>query len=95
MQHKIQKSPEEKLSIILEGLKGESTVSEICTKYGVSQAWYYKLRDKFLEGGKKALTQNGFSGTNKLEKAKIEELEKVIGRQTVEIQILKKNLNLD
>jgi hypothetical protein len=30
-----------------------------------------------------------------LEKAKIEELEKVIGRQTVEIQILKKNLNLD
>jgi hypothetical protein len=36
MKPPIQKSSEEKLSIILEGLKGESTVSEICSKYGVS-----------------------------------------------------------
>jgi transposase-like protein len=94
MKRTIQKSPEEKLSIILEGLKGESSVSEICSKHGVSQAWYYKLRDKFLEGGKKAVTQPNGLSNNHAEKAKIEELEKVIGRQTVEIQILKKNLNL-
>jgi transposase-like protein len=94
MKQHIQKTAEEKLSIILEGLKGESTVSEICSKYGLSQACYYKLRDKFLEGGKKAITQNNSRVGNQSEKAKIEELEKVIGRQTVEIQILKKNLSL-
>lgn len=94
MKQKIQKSPEEKLSIVLEGLKGEVAISELCTKHGVSQAWYYKQRDKFLEGGKRALVQQYGSMTNQAEKAKIEELEKVIGRQTVEIQILKKNLNL-
>lgn len=94
MKQKIQKSAEEKLSIILEGLKGEASVSEICTKHGVSQAWYYKLRDKFLEGGKRGLMQQSRLSNNHAEKAKIEELEKVIGRQTVEIQILKKNLNL-
>lgn len=94
MKQNIQKSPEEKLSIILEGLKGESSISEICSKHGVSQAWYYKLRDRFLEGGKKAVTQGNALNNNHSEKAKIEELEKVIGRQTVEIQILKKNLNL-
>jgi len=89
------KTSEEKLAIILEGLKGETTVSEICRKYGLSQAIYYKWRDKFLEAGKKSLDQNGQSTSqNKQDKVKIEELEKVIGRQTVEIQILKKNLNL-
>ncbi len=94
MKQQVQKTAEEKLSIILEGLKGETSITEICSKHGVSQAWYYKLRDRFLEGGKKAMTQNNGQKSNQSEKAKIEELEKVIGRQTVEIQILKKNLNL-
>ena len=94
MKQKIQKSPEEKLIIVLEGIKGETVIADLCVKHGVSQAWYYKQRDKFLEGGKRALVQQSGMNSNKAERAKIEELEKVIGRQTVEIQILKKNLNL-
>jgi transposase-like protein len=95
MPFKNKKTTEEKLAVVLEGLKGETTVGEICRKYGLSQAVYYKWRDKFLEGGKKALEQNGQGmGQSKQDKAKIEELEKVIGKQTVEIQVLKKNLNL-
>ena len=69
-------------------------ITDICIKHGVSQAWYYTQRDKFLEGGKRALVQPSGMNNNQAERAKIEELEKVIGRQTVEIQILKKNLNL-
>ena len=55
MKQKVQKSPEEKLAIVLEGIKGETTMTDICIKHGVSQAWYYAQHDKFLEGGKRAL----------------------------------------
>ena len=51
MSHKSTKTAEEKLAIVLEGLKGGMTVSDLCRKYGLSQAVYYKWRDKFLDGG--------------------------------------------
>lgn len=88
------RSPEEKLAIVLEGIKGDISVSEICRKYGIAQSLYYKWRDKFFEGGKKALTTNSIINSQKTEQAKIEELEKVIGRQTVVIEVLKKNLKM-
>ena len=94
MPHNSTKTTEEKLAIVLEGLKAEITVSELCRKHGLSQAVYYKWRDKFLDGGKKALMNSSELSSVKPEKSKLEEYEKVIGRQTIEIQILKKNLNL-
>lgn len=94
MPFKSNKPIEEKLSIVLEGLKGETTVGELCRKHGLSQAVYYKWRDKFLEGGKKGLMNSGQGNLGHPDKSKIEEYEKVIGRQTIEIQVLKKNLNL-
>ncbi|HDZ84990.1 MAG TPA: transposase [Candidatus Moranbacteria bacterium] len=94
MSNKKIRGAEEKLIIVLEGIKGEISVSELCRKYGLSQSVYYKWRDKFYEGGKKALVSSSVNGTSKSEQAKIEELEKVIGRQTVVIEVLKKNINL-
>jgi len=94
MSHKSTKTAEEKLTIVLEGLKGGITVSDLCRKYGLSQAVYYKWRDKFLDGGKKGLMNSGELSLVNPDKSKLEEYEKVIGRQTIEIQILKKNLNL-
>jgi transposase-like protein len=88
------KSPEEKLAIVLEGLKEETNISELCRRHGISQTIYYKWRDKFLEGGKTALVSNGAPSGAQAEKAKIAELERVIGQQAVEIQVLKKNLRL-
>jgi transposase-like protein len=89
------KSVEEKLSIVLEGLKENVNVSELCRRHGISQTSFYKWRDKFLEGGKTALTSNGTTtGRSELEQAKVAELERVIGKQAVEIQVLKKNLKL-
>jgi len=46
---------EEKLAIVLEGLKGRRSVADICREHKISQTLYYRWRDKFLEGGKKAL----------------------------------------
>lgn len=88
------KSAEEKLSIVLEGLREETNISELCRRHGISQSIYYKWRDKFLEGGKTALVNNGAPAGAQAEKAKIAELERVIGQQAVEIQVLKKNLRL-
>jgi len=94
MPFKTTKTAEEKLSIVLEGLKAETSISDICRKHGLSQTLYYKWRDKFLEGGKKGLMNSSGGSSGNPDKSKLEEYEKVIGRQTIEIQILKKNLNL-
>jgi putative transposase len=90
------KSVEEKLAIVLEGLKESTNITELCRTHGISQATYYNWRDKFFDGGKNALAANG--GTAKTagaaDKAKIAELERVIGQQAVEIQVFKKKLKL-
>ena len=67
----------------------EKSVSQICREHGISQAQYYKWRDKFLEGVKEGLENGKKSRVQQLEK-KIEELEKVIGKQTIVIETLKK-----
>jgi len=41
---------EEKLAIVLCGIKGEKSISEICREHQISQTQYYKWRDKFFEG---------------------------------------------
>lgn len=89
------KTVEEKLSIVLEGLKESTNIAELCRRHGISQTSFYKWRDKFLEGGKTSLASNGSATTaTEAEKAKIAELERVIGQQAVEIQVLKKSLKL-
>lgn len=86
-------TPTQKMAIILEGLKSQSTVAEICRNHGISQTQYYKWRDHFLEGAKQNLS--GKANTNgSADKAKFKELERIIGRQTVTIEILKKIQNL-
>jgi len=88
-----QLSTEERLALILESFRSEQSIADLCRKHGITQTTFYKWRDKFLQGGKRALMENG-QASNMVEKARIEELERVIGKQTVEIQVLKKNLNL-
>lgn len=62
---KRKKWPKElKFKIVLEGLQGAATVSEICAKYEVHQAQYYTWRDQFLRQGMKVFDNND---TNKRE----------------------------
>jgi len=42
--------PDKKVAIVLEGLKGETTIAELCKKYQISETLYYRWRNKFLEG---------------------------------------------
>lgn len=47
---------EEKIRIVLEGLRGQVPISEVCSREGLSAAAYYKWSKDFLDAGKNALT---------------------------------------
>jgi transposase len=49
-------STEEKIRIVLEGLRGEESIAELCRREGINPNVYYKWSKEFLEAGKKRLT---------------------------------------
>jgi transposase-like protein len=49
-------SSEEKIRIIIEGMRGEESVAAICRKYGINDSLYYKWSKDFMEAGKKRLS---------------------------------------
>ena len=83
---------DEKLAIVVEGLKEKRSVSDICREHRISQTLYYRWRDRFLEAGKKGLV-NGCQDDN-IYRVEIEKLQKIIGKQAIQIEILKKTDDL-
>jgi len=51
-------SAEEKIRIVLEGLRGEETIAELCRREGISSNLYYNWSKEFLEAGKRRLMGN-------------------------------------
>ena len=51
-------SGEEKIRIVLEGLRGEETIAELCRREGISESVYYRWSKDFLEAGKQRLVGN-------------------------------------
>ena len=49
-------SSEEKIRIVLEGLRGEDSIDTICRREGINPNLYYRWSKAFLEGGKKRLS---------------------------------------
>src|SRR5262245_6004864 len=50
---------EEEIRIVLEGLRGEDSIAELCRKEGINQNLYYRWSKEFLEAGKKRLAGDG------------------------------------
>jgi len=44
-------SARQKLQIVLEGIKGQAPLGELCARYGVSRTQYYKWKDRLLKDG--------------------------------------------
>jgi transposase-like protein len=86
---KVKYNEEAKLAIVLEGLKSNGSVAELCRKQGISDSLYYRWRDAFVDGGKRALSGK-LESPNVEMQHKLSEYEKVIGRLTVANEILKK-----
>ena len=53
-----QYSAEEKIRIVLDGLRGEDSIAELCRREGIAQSLYYKWTKDFMEAGKKRLAGN-------------------------------------
>ena len=50
-----QNSAEEKIRIVLDGLRGEDSIAELCRREGIAQSHYYKWSKDLMEAGKKRL----------------------------------------
>lgn len=91
------RSAEEKLRIVLEGMKADN-ISAMCRREGISPTDYYRYRDKLVEGGLDALRQNGRQKRDaekeSLKKA-LEKLKEIIVSQAGEIELLKKKTSSD
>jgi len=84
---------EKRFEIVQEVLRQKEAVTQIARRHGVSDALIHRWRERFFEGGKAALAFEG-GGASRSERdalaGQIEELQKVIGEQAVEIRFLKK-----
>ena len=48
-------SAEDKIRIVLDGLRGEDSIAELCRKEGIAQSLYYTWSKEFMEAGKRRL----------------------------------------
>jgi transposase len=89
-------SAEEKIRIILEGLRGEETISQLCRREGIAPSVYYKWSKSFLEAGRQRLvgeTKRDVT-TDEVRRLKSEnaELKRLVAEQMLKIELFKKSL---
>ena len=89
---------EEKIRIVLEGLRGEIPVTELCRKEGIQPSIYYKWSKAFLDSGKNGLTRETRRDATTDEVRRLKEeneaLKKAVAEIVLENQKLKKSLGL-
>jgi transposase len=83
---------QQKIEIVLAGLRGDRTTREICREHEISETLYYGWRDKLLDGGRTALAGKEERTGQKELRRKIAELERALGRKTYELEIAGKLL---
>jgi transposase len=94
-----QYSAEEKIRIVLEGLRGEESVAEICRREGINANIYYRWSKEFLEAGKKRLNGDTIREATAPEvqsiKSENEALKQLVAELSLENRLLKKNLKAE
>lgn len=90
-------SSEEKIKIVLEGLRGEDSIKELCRKYGIHENNYYNWSKDFIEAGKKRLngdvTREANSSEVKDLRQENDSLKKEVAELYLQTKVLKKTLN--
>jgi len=89
-------SSEEKIRIVLEGLRGEESIAELCRREGIAQSLYYSWSKEFLEAGKRRLAgdtaRQATSPEIKDLRAESMALKEAVADLTLENRLLKKSM---
>ena len=87
---------EDKIRIIIEGMRGETTIAELCRREGIHQTNYYKWSKDFMEAGKRRLSGDTLREANTSEvhelKGENSALKELVAELSLEVRFLKKNL---
>jgi transposase len=87
---------EEKIRIVLEGLRGEDSVANICRKEGIAPSIYYKWSKAFLEAGKRQLNGDTIREASSSEvsdlRSENEQLKQLVAELSLKNRVLKKSL---
>jgi len=89
-------SAEDKIRIVLEGLRGEYSIAELCRREGIAESLYYSWSKEFLEAGKRRLAGDtaraATSDEVKTLRREAQELKEVVAEQALELRLLKKSM---
>ena len=79
---------QQKLEIVLAGMRGDRSVAEVCREHQISETLFYTWREKLLEGGAERLSGKE-ERTELVElRKRVRDLERTLGRKTYELEIL-------
>jgi transposase len=89
-------SAEEKVRIVIAGLRGEDSIAELCRKEGINQNLYYRWSKEFLEAGKKRLAgdtvREATSDEVKGLRTEAQQLKELLAEVLLENRLLKKSV---
>ncbi len=92
-------SAEDKIRIVLEGLRGEDSIAELCRKEGIAQSLYYTWSKEFMEAGKRRLAGDTARAatTDEVKDLRREsrDLKECVADLTLENRLLKKSMMAD
>ena len=87
---------EEKIRIVLDGLRGEESIAALCRREGIAESLYYNWSKEFLEAGKKRLAGDtaraATSDEVKVLRREARDLKEVVAEQALELRLLKKSM---
>jgi transposase len=89
-------STEDKIRVVLSGLRGEYSIAELCRREGIAESLYYTWSKEFLEAGKKRLAgdtqRQASSGEVKDLRRETRDLKELVADLTLENRLLKKSM---
>ena len=89
-------SAEDKIRIVLEGLRGEDSIAALCRREGIAESLYYSWSKEFLEAGKRRLAGDTARAATtdevKVLRDEARALKEVVAEQALELRVLKKSM---
>ena len=91
-----QYSAEEKIRIVLEGLRGEDSIASLCRREGIAESLYYSWSKEFLEAGKKCLAGDTAREATSVEvnglRREMRDMKELVADLALENRLLKKSM---